>query len=182
MGGSNYFEIAGGNTAVLGNIHKTTGGAPVTMIIALRTPSSVTAVNLLGTEASGGSGTGWSMRIQSGTALRNVHNVVGSGFNTSYTTTFSASTDYLVAIAVDITGAAIKFAVNARAFTGATLSHGTTTAAAAHAFQIGGADTLAIVTSGTRIYGAYGFNKLLTDSQLSGVVDVLNSRHGRSYA
>lgn len=182
MGGSNYFEIAGGNTTALGNIHKTTGGAPVTMIIALRTPSSIAAVNLLGTEASGGGGTGWSMRLQSATALRNVQVIGGAGSNTSYTTTFSASTDYLAAIAVDFTGTAVKFAVNARSFTGVTLTHGTTTAAAAHAFQIGAADTLAIVTGGTRIYGAYGFNRLLTDSQLSGVIDVLNSRHGRTYA
>jgi hypothetical protein len=182
MGGSNYFEIAGGNTAMLGNIHKTAGGAPATMIIALRTPSSIAAANLLGTEASGGGGTGWSMRLQAATSLRNVHIVSGSGFNTGYTTAFSAGTDYLAAIAVDFTGGTVKFAVNARAFTGATLTHGTTTAAASHAFQIGAADTLAIVAGGTRIYGAYGFNKLLTDGQLSAVVDVLNSRHGRVYA
>ena len=122
------------------------------------------------------------MRLQSSTSLRNVQVVAASGNNTSFTTTFSAGTDYLVAIAVDFTGTAVKFGVNARTFTGATLTHGTTTAAAAHAFQIGAADTLAVLASGTRIYGAYGFNKLLTDSQLSGVVDVLNSRHGRAYA
>ncbi len=182
MGGTNYFEISGGNTAALGNIHKTTGGQPVTMCIAFQTPSSIAAVNLMGTEGSGGSGTGWSMRVQSATALRNVHVVGSTGSNTTYTTTFSASTNYLVCIAVDFTGASIKFANNANSFTGATLTHGTTTAAAAHAFQIGAADTLAIVTSGTRIYGAYGFNALLSDANLASVVTALNARHGRTYA
>ena len=73
------------------------------------------------------------------------------------------------------------YADNARTFSTIALVKSTGTGTPA-TFQIGTSGAGHLAPSGTLIYGCYGFNKILTNTELSSVIDVLNSRHARTYA
>ncbi len=171
--GSNYFQIAAGNTTVLNNMAKTTGGSAVTIGLAFKTPALATA-RMYGTGVVSGLfyqviNTGVN-RVQS--AASGSNNLVGS---------LLSSTNYLILIALDVTSGTMKSAINARTFTSETPTFNTNTTNGA-AMQIAADGATNIMPSGSLIYGCYFFNKLLSDTNLSGVVDQINLRHNRTYA
>jgi len=184
LGGSNYFALSGSNTAALNNLHKTTGGGPFTFIIAFRTSGTIAATERLGGTCNVASGnTGVLFELQStGTKYTLNQETSGTQHATQVTATFNASTDYLVAFAFNYTGTTFKSAQNAKTFTSNTLSSGASTSSPSAAFQIANGNASTAMSNGTRIYGAYLFNKALSDADLSNVVTVLNSRHARTYA
>jgi hypothetical protein len=178
--GGDLFQIAAGNTTKLANLHKTTGGGPFTIVVAGRSEGTVGTNGICGNIAGGG-GAGAGFRISS-TQLTAVHSDGTTVRTSDATISLSANTIYLAAVAVDYTSTTFKTAFNARTFTSGTQNKGTVTATAT-TFQLASIGNGATKMRNThRMYGIYAFNKLLSDADLSAVVDVLNSRHARTYA
>ena len=182
--GGDFFQIAAGNTSALKNLHKTTGGAPATFAIAFRTPSSLGSTYAFGTSAQT-NGDGIQLRFRSTGEINLFQDVNGTLNNTVAIAsgTLAVSTDYLFFVTMDYTGGTASSALNARTLTSKTLVSGASTTDADGTAQVAAYGAgISPLTNGYRIYGAYLFNKVLTNTQVSGVVDVLNSRHSRTYA
>lgn len=183
--GGDYFSLASGtNTALLSGMHKSTGGSPVTIIMALKAPTSYSATGALFATTTASSAEGLEMRITVASVNQLIHRGGSTnGVSTPFTTTPSAGAIHLLAMAFDYGASSLKTALDARTFTSKTLTLHTTTANASNALRIGASGTGGdILPNTTQIYGFYLFNKMLSDAELSGVIDILNSRHNRTYA
>lgn len=182
LGGAAYWQIASGaNTTFLNGLHKSTSGKPFTAIIAFKSSASPGSVKLWGTAAAAAD-----HGCRGSTNVTPDFFFVQDAGGTQKTFDLAAiagSTIYLTAMAVDVTGGTLKYANNARSFTTvASPVYGTDTTNASFPFQIAAVNGATPLASGSLVYGFYMFNKVLSDADLSKVVDVLNSRHARLYA
>jgi hypothetical protein len=183
--GGDYLSLASGtNTSFLNGLHKTTGGSPVTIIIAFKAPSSYNATGAFFATGTASSAEGLEMRITSGAANQMIQRAASTnGISTPFTATPSTAAVHLMAMAFDYGTTSLKTALDARSFTSKTLTLHTTSASASNALKIGASGSAGdLLPNTTQIFGFYTFNKMLSDSELSGVIDVLNSRHNRTYA
>jgi hypothetical protein len=189
VNGSQFFQIAAGNTNAIKNIGKTTGGQPVTLVIAMRAPPDFSGGNspLWGNVASS-AGWGFINTILSSGTIYN-YNITTSAHNHSLSSTGAllVSTDYLIFITIDYTGGTTSYAVNANSLTSGTLPTATSTTNPDGVFQIasdGGAGSTISrdLLNGTRIYGVYVFNAVLSNGNVASIVSLLNTRHARTYA
>jgi hypothetical protein len=182
--GGDFFQIIGGNTNTLKNLHKTTGGASATFAIAFRTPASLGSTYAFGTSAQT-NGDGVQLRFRS-TGEINLFQTVNGALNNTIAApagALAASTDYLLFVTMDYSGGTASSALNARMLTAKTLVSGASTAVADGTAQVAAYGAgVSPLAGGYRVYGAYLFNRVLSNAQVSAVVDVLNSRHGRTYA
>lgn len=178
---SDYFSLkSGANTTFLKNLHKSTGGQKTTVILAMRSGSSG---YYCGTAPSSANGTnhGFYFYKSAGTLYLDQFNA--STYGRTNISVTGNGTDMLMAIAFDVTAGTIKKASNARTFTNvAGPNFVTSTTDATLTMKIGANGTAATTGGSCRIYGCYVFNELLSDAQLSAVVDEVNARHGRTYA
>jgi hypothetical protein len=183
LDGNDKFVLAGGNTAAVKGFHKTAGGQPATIILAVRMPASYSGTAGYFGNTSTASAEGIEMRITSGAANQLIQRAGSlNSLSTPFSSTPSAGAIHLMAFALDYTGGTLKTALDARSFTSRTLSSRATAADPSASFGIGWGGANDVGLNGTRLYGCYAFNKLLSDAELSGVIDVLNSRHDRTYA
>ena len=179
--GGDFFQIAAGNTTLLKDAHKTTGGGDVTMVMVFKSGSTLANSPCFGNANAGASHGFDSLTATTGTAFKMAQYNGTTGATTGTLETIAASTDYVVAVAFNYTSGTLKTALNARVFTNRTIASNVDTTDATNAFKIGGAGT-GIIPTGYRIYSFSLFNALLSDANLSSVIDAYNARHGRAYA
>lgn len=176
-----YFTIKTGvNTGLINNLHKTTGGQQATIIMAMRTGAGG---YYIGTAPSAANGSNHGFYFYKDNSTLYLDQFNASTYGRSSIPVTLNGTDMLMAIAFDVTGGTIKKASNARTFTSvASPQFVTSTADATLSFKIGANGAAAPTGGSARLYGVYTFNELLSDAQLSDVIDAINTRHGRTYA
>lgn len=188
VNGSQYFQIANGNTPALTKICLSTGGQPATVVLAFKTPASLGSANFswFGNSAlASGQGVDFIFSSDGRSFVYNVDNGVVVGVQLATSGSVAVSTNYLYVQTYDHTGGTAEYALNDRALTAGTSPVQTNTTSANGPTQIGyNSNTSGHVPlpNGTLVYGCYGFNAVLTNAQLSAAVTLLNARHGRTYA
>ena len=176
-----YFSIKSGvNTSFINNLHKSTAGQKVTLILAMRTAADG---YYIGTAPGAPDGSNHGFYFYKSTTTLYLDQFNAGTYGRSSFAVTGNGTDMLMAVAFDVTGGTIKKASNARSFTSvASPSFVTTTTNANLSMKIGANGSAAGTGGNCRIYGVYAFNELLSDAQLDDVVDFINARHGRTYA
>lgn len=181
--GGDFFQIAGGNTALLRDAHKTTGGPAITVGWAFKTPSSLS--NFFGMGTAGATADhGFRLFSLGGGDDFRWYQTTGLNAITLFTAapTIVADTDYLFLASFDYTAGSFKYWLNSTTGVTETLVSNASTTNAADAFQLGSAGSVAPVPSGFRTYGFYIFNEILDNTKAAAIINHINARHGRTYA
>lgn len=209
MDGASYFEIAGGNTQFIKDMHKVfpdpvqTYGTvnSFTLILAFRTDAGPTAADLMGTEAGLtapiANDFGFTV-VLNGPVYSGPSNQIGfaqyggsTGPGGQYGNFVpAASTNYFVTISNGnyfVLGCLPFIAVNSRSLNSNPSGFGTsviftTTTDPTGTFRFASAGDGTPVATGTRIYGCYAFAKCLTNDELSSFVDTINARQGNRWS
>jgi hypothetical protein len=177
--GDNFTPVSGTIPNFVKNMHKTTGGTPTTLIMAMQSGAAGYYIGTGPTSgASGYDGVYW---YKTDTTLLIDQFGAGSYGRSSLSVT-GDSTPMVLAVAFDYTASTIKRASNARTFTSGTMVKVTATADPFYSFKIGSNGQGAKTGGSCRIYGIYAFNAILSDAEMDDIMDVLNARHGRTYA
>ena len=161
------------------NLHKTTGGSTATIILCMQTGASG---YFWGTGPSSPGSVHGIYFYKNGSTGLLVDQFGTSAYGRTSTTITAHSTPVLLAVAFDYTNDIFKVASNARTFSTTTIVKVTSTTDATNTMKIGANGASAKTGGSFRLYGCYGFNTVLTNAELDDLVDVLNTRHGRTYA
>ena len=193
MDGGDYFTIAAGNTPLLRDAHKTTGGLPwsIAMVTKITTRSSGTNPNLIfGT--GGATAANHGMAVKNGLFSSNVNKISFDTANGSfvaagdYTTipNISTSTYKLLVFTYTPTTRVSKSYSNSSVPYTVTVSSYTDTTDATNPLQLfaGGSGTsdatLPPVLNGSQVQSVAIFNSVLTDSQVTVLKTFYQTRHG----
>lgn len=180
LDGGDFFSLkSGANTTFLKNLHKTTGGADWTLMVAMYASNVTTSSGMYATGSTlttnnmvRGSITSSSklFAVQRGTA-----NVTTTGG-----TSVPGSTPFVWAMGHTHATNATKLAVGATIET-PTQTYNTSTTDPTMAFRLMWTPSSTPAVSGTRVYAAAMFNAYLSDSEIASVISEWNTRHGRTY-
>lgn len=179
--GGDYFTIASGNTVLLNSLQITAGSPDFTIICAYKNTSSTTTYAIFGNSNSSAPA-GMILHVTSGTSMSFRQFRTTGTTTTNLSSSIPLSSDMILSASINYSSSSAQSSVNSRTFTSATVNKGTTFTPASNPYNIASANTNEKFVSTFRMYGCYAFNKILTDTDLSNVYDVLNSRHNRTYA
>ena len=184
-----YFEMDGSdfwnkvdpvNTPFFRDLHKTTGGSPFTLGVALRTPPSFGGnQDILMCTGRSNAFDGFKLLITSGGQMVLQQNSIGSKF-TFDTTVLAANTDYILLVSGDyVAGGNISFRSNSATPVDITMVKDISTSdpegvlrLASHVSTPG-----SFPEAGTRIYGYYAFNEVIDNTKAQTIIDHLVARH-----
>lgn len=183
LDGGDYFKLKGANPTLLNNLHKTTSGNAWWLAFAFQTGPSITQDTFFAT-ADASFDHGIEMRIEGSPrklVLRQFNGTSTAAF-TPTSEVSAASTDYLVIFSYDKDTNTIRFWNRSTTKESATLTLNTDTSsadsAAVYATNTALADSLA---SGYRMYGLYGGNAFIDNTEAAAIFAHLEARHARDY-
>lgn len=174
--GTDLFTLAGANTPLLRDLHKTTGASNFWLAVAWRPADESAARRIFGTmTATNQNG----FNITAGTT-EVLSFVQGNGTTqaTRNTATVTPGTDSVFILSRDQATGIMRYWLNTTSGTNAAaLAYGTTTTDAAATLRL-----FVSCITGTRVYAASMGNANIDDVAASSIFSVYNTRHGRTYA
>lgn len=192
-----YFEMDGGdhfnlqaatNPLTLQKANRKTGGSPCTIGISFRTPTAITSpVHMFSTSSAFANyGFAIEMNFDGSWALKQYDSVLASSTWQFFGLfTLTASTDYTLFMALDLENTnTVKVWVNKTAPYSviATPKASASDATVPAKISKKASSTGGEMENTTRVYGTYIFNTVLTDAEVLDAVDLLETRHARTYA
>lgn len=177
LDGGDIFQIAGGNTAFIESLHKSTGMSNWWLSLAFRCADQLGNAGMVSTNNSGTAiGSGIRLNL-SATEVPGIFQGDGttSIAKTIFPSPITIGSDYV--LVASFNGSSLRTWNNSRIKTAQALTYLTNTAPALSPLKIG-----VSASSGTRIYAASMGNSYIGDSDVSKIFDAYNARHGRTYA
>jgi hypothetical protein len=184
--GFDAFFVAGGNTALMESLHKTTGGSDYTFIAAFRFIQNDVEQRLFSTQGAAATTVGITVGIDASEHifLRQRGDTAAAAPAAHTGATLVSGMDYLIIVSYSGAANNVRFWVNARDKTDVPLIYNTSISAPAGGLTMGArylfnAD---FVPNLTRVYQIGLLNAYIGDAEASQIADHLNARHGRIYA
>ena len=178
--GSQFFEIANGNTALLDDMHKTTGSSKVTILFGFSTPATLTPNSFAWSTAVGGDHGMAIFFRNAGTRIAYDHfGTSQNEVNFAADPLITASTDFLFALASDITAGTLTYWMNFTTGVSETPSTQTTTTNPVLNFHLGSlADDTTALPNGYKIRHFSVCADVLDDTEMGNLFSHLETRWG----